>query len=224
MRLDWTYVETIEDLEGPILLIVDRDIPQILSVSEENIIQTSSCSSPSTFEPDDVSCVFRGMRVFPGIFAIKSYQDQYLGSDLVGNVSINRKAIGPGENWSVEFVQDGKMTFKNNAFGRYLSFDLLSNKLRADSDSIGTNEIFIARCQVKHQYQRKKLETEKLESKDAIDPLLLEKEEVKKYHAYCRHSDDSSENASKLKKAMEDGRLREALLEQRINQKHDKFC
>lgn len=207
------------------MIIADIDGPQILSVSEQSKILSSSCASPSTFEPEDVAYVFRGMSLLPGVFAIKSYQDQYLGSDLVGNVSITHKAIGPSENWSIEFVKDGRLAFKNNAFGRYLSFDSNTSNLRADSKSIGANEIFIARCQVRQRLQRIKIEKQKLESKVAVDPLALEKEEIAKYHAYSRQTDnDPKDKAKKLEKAMEAGRLREALLEQRIKQKHDKFC
>lgn len=212
-------------MQGPLLIIYEEDdLHHILSVSEGKI-KNIPCHS-SEFEPDDVSCVFRGIQILPGVVAIKSYDDHYLGCDILGNTAINLKAIGPSETWSIEFTKEGKIGFKNRAFGGYISFDSMSQSLRADSKEIGINESFFAKCQSGQRNLRRQMERDKHEHTDkaTLDPLSLEKEEIEKFHSYNRLSEGSKNDMDTFKAALKKGRLREVLLERRIRQKHDKFC
>ncbi len=211
LNIGWVVIESLEDLKGPLVFFTLSE-DQVLTVSEEGVIGICAIDEPlEKFEPEDVSQVIVGKFLLPGVFCLQTAYKKYLSTDEIGKVSAKKEAIGATEKWNPEYLGSGKVAFKS-AFGCYLSFD---GQLRADSKEVGEQESFTLKCQAVERWLRLKEERakKKLRTDDVKD---LELDELSKHHTF--------ESKRELEEAQKEGRLREALLDQRIKKKHDKFC
>lgn len=220
-RLGWVIVEDLDDLSGPLVLIVNEENPHVLSFSENGKTTANPCDSPFSFEPGNVAEVLVGKTILPGIFSLKTAFSRYFSSDTVGSVFATREAIGPTETWTPVKGENGRIAFRN-ASHKYLSVDPTNFVVRADAEDIGPNELFTVKCQAAEHYKRLQAATPKSVPEQKVDPNKLEEEEFRKFHAYAR--DTSGLPSADLDHALQEGRLREALLDRRVKAKHDKFC
>lgn len=119
----------------------DTGVVKGRSVREVNLENTLGL-----IEPNDVSQVLVGQSLIQGQYCLKSAFGKYLSCDPFGAVSASKEAVGPTEEWTPIKVDDG-FAFKN-AFGKFLSVEKDTGKVRADSISIESNETFHIRCQL----------------------------------------------------------------------------
>ena len=103
--------------------------------------------------------------------------------------------------------------------------------MRCDSESIGFNETFIVKCQSERKKVRliEKFQSEQRSasktsaSQQELD--ILEENESRKMQSFgCGRIKAKNSKPSDLKRAADEGNLRETLLERRIKSKHDPFC
>ena len=122
-----------------------------------------------------------------------------------------REAVGLTERWTPELCKDspGQVAFKSS-FGKYLT--VIDGQLRADSD----DPIYLlVKCQALVKWERQR--TDKLKTLQNQEESELEEIRRRQIFKYGKSSAD-------LEAAEKEGRLREALLDQRVKSKHDKYC
>lgn len=126
-------------------------------------------------------------------------------------MSALREAVGPTEKWTPELFKDspGQVAFKSS-FGKYLT--IIDGQLRADSDD---PSYFLVKCQALVKWERQRADKVKtLQSQEEIELEEIRNRQIFKY----------GKSSAELKAAEKEGRLREALLDQRVKSKHDKYC
>jgi protein FRG1 len=112
------------------------------------------------------------------------------------------------------------------------SIEATSGHVRGDSDSIGFKEIWKVKCQAQEKKRRLMKQREDLSKKVEVyvDPKIIEEEHLKKFHSFggakirTVTTELTDEEVLKLRKAQDEGRLNEELLDRRIKHKTDKYC
>lgn len=176
------------------------------------------------------------------IFGFKSaVYKKYVGSDKIGSVSAETEAMGPQDMWTLEKISDNLknvIAIKNYFNQKYLSVDTVKEDskgnlmVRCDSEEIGGNETFqLMQFKNTNSFTSSTNNSTKDQKEDFEELLEIESESTKKYLGYGTVSFKTPVASSviaaeqkKLKKAQEEGKLRETLLEKRIKSKADKFC
>lgn len=130
------------------MLISTSSPPRIAVSSEAGPVSHAplpGSSAMDSFEPDDVSQVFVIQTLCTGRHSLKNSHGKYLSSDSLGQVTASRLAVGVGEEW---VIREGSKGFSfQSSFGKYLSVDLRSGKVRADADDADDTEHFVVICQ-----------------------------------------------------------------------------
>lgn len=239
----WIKATDSEDFLGPIIFIIPGDSFCLLKVSEEGgqlSLETSerpegeNDDSGNDFSKINTANVLVGQNLIPHVFSFKSSFGKYLTCDPLGQVACNKDAVNPLSEWTLILKAEGGVSLQN-VNQKFLSFDPKSLRLRCDSETIGFNETFLIKCQADRKKQRL-LEKFYIERKAASlkngtsqqELSELEETEAKKMQSFGwgrrENTTVAKKSASELKRAAEDGNLREALLERRIKSKHDPFC
>lgn len=229
----WTKATDLEDFLGPIIFIIPGDSFSLLKISEEggNLSLESSPNDDGIPDgPETTANVLVGQNLIPQVFCFKSSFGKYLTTDSLGQVTCNKDAVNPLAEWTLILKPEGVSLESVNQ--KFLSFDPETGRLRCDSETIGFNETFIVKCQADRKKLRliEKYKTERLatskSSSSQQELNLLEENESKKMQSFGwgRSKGKSSSESKDLKRAADDGNLRETLLERRIKSKHDPFC
>ena len=228
----WTKATDPEDFLGPIILIVPGDNFSLLKISEEGgNLSLETCSNYEGIPdgPQSTANVLVGQNLIPQVFSFKSAFGKYLTTDSLGQVACNKDAVNPLAEWTLIIKPEGVSFESVNQ--KFLSFDQKTGGLRCDSAAIGYNETFIVKCQadrkklrIMEKYQSERRSASK-GSASQQELKLLEENESKKMQSFgWGRSKGKTSGSSDLKRAAEDGNLRETLLERRIKSKHDPFC
>ena len=223
----WIKATEPEDFLGPIMFIVSGDTFSLLKVNEEGgNFSLEGCEGENLpEEPLSTSNVLIGQNLIPHVFSFKSPFGKYLITDSLGQVACNKDAVNPLAEWTLIIKPEGVSLQSVNQ--KFLSFDPKTGRLRCDSETIGFNERFIVKCQAD---RKKKRLLDKFEEERRANLKIgtsqkeletLEEIEVKRMQSGGKLKISSSND---LKRAAEEGNLRETLLERRIKSKHDPFC
>lgn len=226
----WIKATEPEDFLGPIIFIVSGDTFSLLKISEEaGNLGLEECEGDNLpEEPRSTSNVLVGQNLIPHVFSFKSPFGKYLTTDSFGQVACNKDAVSPLAEWTLTIKPEGVSLQSVNQ--KFLSFDPKTNRLRCDSETIGFNETFIVKCQADRKKTRL-LEKFHAERRANLKMGTSEKEletleeiEVKKMQSGKSKTFSQKSSSNDLKRAAEEGNLRETLLERRIKSKHDPFC
>jgi protein FRG1 len=209
------------------MFIVCGDTFSLLKVNEEGgNLSLEECEEEGLpEEPRSTSNVLIGQNLIPHVFSFKSPFGKYLTTDSLGQVNCNKDAVNPLAEWTLIIKPEGVSLQSVNQ--KFLSFDPKTGRLRCDSENIGFNERFIIKCQADRKKKRllEKFQEERrsnLKNGTSQKELeTLEEIEVKRMQSRGKLKASSSND---LKRAAEEGNLREILLERRIKSKHDPFC
>lgn len=211
----WIFANTTDDLMGPLVLFSGNNL---ISVRESGQIFYDEINEQiDNFEPTEVAQVVIGKMFLPGAFCLQSAYMRYFSSDQIGKVSATKEAVGTSERWTPEYLSNGVFAFKS-AFDKFLSFDLREG-LRADAVAIGEYEEFRVKCQAREVWKRQKKQAAPVDTSKE-DEEGAELEALRRARAIAPGRLQSKE----LEEAAKGGKLHEALLDQRIKKKHDKYC
>ncbi|KAI0241369.1 hypothetical protein L0F63_006002, partial [Massospora cicadina] len=225
----WRRVEIVEELEGPLFFLInsepirsiafeERALESIKTVPEEEDMDFDSC------EPTRVQQVLIGMKA-AGTSAMnfKTCHNTFLAADKIGKVSATRLAAGALEEW-MPVIRDDGIGFQST-HGFFLTYDPTTHQLRADSDILGFNQVFIVKCQAKFKQEIKKRRLAKEKEERGLSQqfdldLELELAQAKKFQswtsAYKPHQISVLKGDRKAaKKALEEGKINEHFLERR---------
>lgn len=224
----WIKATEPEDFLGPIMFIVSGDKFSLLKANEEggdlSVEEFEGDGLPE--EPLSTSNVLIGQNLIPHVFSFKSPFGKYLTTDSLGQVACNKDAVNPLAEWTLIIKAEGVSLQSVNQ--KFLSFDPKTGRLRCDSETIGFNERFIVKCQAERKKKRllEKFEVERRANlKMGTSEKELESlEEIEAKKMQSRGKLKVSSSSNDLKRAAEEGNLRETLLERRIKSKHDPFC
>ncbi|KAI7863178.1 FRG1-like family-domain-containing protein [Spinellus fusiger] len=225
----WVLAEVLDDLVGPLFFTQPNDPPICFTVDDNDRLiayplpsQPDTPNTPNTPEPLIVNQVLVGSRLMgsTGAFTFKSFNTKYLGCDKFGVVECNREAIGATEEWEPSFVEGGVVL--KSALGKFLMIDEIAGggfKIRADADTFGFCETFRVYCQARFKHKNKPERKTKTHSgKDEMDTL-------KKYQSWGNNQLKMTQDDSHtLKKARQEGRFSEAMLDRREKVKADRYC
>ncbi|KAJ3106967.1 hypothetical protein HDU97_005248 [Phlyctochytrium planicorne] len=212
----WVPTETHDDLNGPVMILTPNSILTLQDSSPLQFTPLPDSESASTYSPASVAEVFVISRL-PTVtpkYSIKSPHGKYLSSDKFGIVSCERDAVGPGEEWEVEFVEGGCLlkSFRD----MYLSAH--GTLVRADEEKVGEGAMFKVKCQAQNKKSIKR-------RKVVEDSGNVEAEALKKFQSWGGGKRVlSKEDQKELKKAQKKGTVNETLLDRREKLKADKFC
>ncbi|KAF7727528.1 hypothetical protein EC973_007429 [Apophysomyces ossiformis] len=218
----WVRADTLDDLVGPVFITHPSDPPIGLTVDNDHRMLAYPLESTSLTEPKIVNQVFVGARLVgqTNSFTFKSCHGKYLSSDKVGVVSCDREAIGGAEEWRPTLTDAG-YAFQNT-HNKFLMVDEIAGggfKLRADSDDVGFCETFTVYCQARFKRKQKK------EKKEKTNAGQIELDHVKKYQSWGGgRIMMTKEDTRTLKRAKQEGRFAEAMLDRREKVKSDRYC
>jgi protein FRG1 len=224
LQIGWADAESIADLAGPLVLVAVDEEPFVMvceeigNITARKVSELNLSCDTSLVEPNDVSQVFVGQSLIPGQYSLKSAFGRYLTCDTFGKVTATKEAVGPAEEWRPIKVEGG-FAFQN-VHDKFLSIDRAVVKVRADMETVGFNETFLVRCQASRKVRTKK-------SSEQVQPnfAIVEKDETRKHVSWGGGRLKMKKlSHSQLTGAEQEGRLHEALLEQRMKSKHDPFC
>ncbi|KAH9981007.1 FRG1-like family-domain-containing protein [Lactifluus volemus] len=144
-------------------------------------------------------------------------EGKFLSCDKHGLVTADREARGPQEEWTPVVLEDGM---------KYLSIDEVAGgqlALRGDSDNVGFQERFYVKIQNKYKQEAHEEERKKGGVLDL--PSIDEKSTNAIHQAWgAGRSVVSNGDKRELKRARNEGRLAETLLDRRSKLKSDRFC
>ncbi|KAI7886795.1 hypothetical protein K492DRAFT_203056 [Lichtheimia hyalospora FSU 10163] len=220
----WVRADQLDDLVGPLFITHPSDPTICLTVDDNDRLLAYPIPEGATeTEPVIVNQVFVGARLLgtSNTFTIKSVHKKYLSSDKFGVVSADREAISGLEEWEPAMTDAG-VAFRN-AHGKFLMVDQIAGggfKIRADSDEIGFCETFRVYCQARFK-RKARHERKKAKKESNIDEL----DNVKKFQSWGGGRVHMSKSDTReLKKAKEEGRIAEAMLDRRAKVKSDRYC
>jgi protein FRG1 len=221
----WTFAEEMDDLIGPITISFPSDTPVTFQTNEMSILKPKvipeSEGGLSNFEPSTVAQVFTGQRIIDSTkFNFKTCYSKYLSCDKFGVVTAHKEAIGPQEEWTIVMRPDG-VCFQS-VYDKFLTFDEETQKLKATDDYIGFNQTFKVRCQNEVRFNRR--QATKKSNEDVKLTEDLEDEVGQKYMSFTGKRKKLGSGLEELRKAKDEGKLNEALLDRRSKVKSDKFC
>ncbi|KAL8278016.1 hypothetical protein RQP46_009648 [Phenoliferia psychrophenolica] len=197
-------------------------------------------SGGSAGGPQDVHHVWVATRI-PDTndrITLRSATGKFLAADEIGVVSAEREARGMQEEWSITQAESGSGIVFRSAYGKMLSVDVLAGgkvELRADSETEGETERWKVWMQGEYLGKAKKALVERSGVKAAAtaheglvvvgDMGQAENEFIQKYQARGQgRLVSSAEDIKDLKRARNEGKLGEAMLERRVKLKSDRYC
>jgi protein FRG1 len=230
----WTRVDKVTEARGPLLLVtsaVSADSLTFISSDTQfqMFLSAASTQKLDEIEPNQVNQVFIA-KEFPGSsggnkISLKSCFDRHLGTNQYGVLDCDKEALSSLHEWELIPREDG-FALHSPTFGTFISVDgssgsIKETKLRCDSKTIGTKEIFTLFC----QKSAKEASKASSKSKDKVtkDLAFLEAEKIKQFHGHplgkVRLGASIGED---LGDAAKEGKLNEAMLDKRSKMKRDK--
>ncbi|KAJ3069215.1 hypothetical protein HDU98_007725 [Podochytrium sp. JEL0797] len=244
----WSTATDISHFMGPLLLLsTATPHPSCLVVNEKTNALALQSLGPdpdvvlSTVEPVHVGQVFLAARLPTGEarVSIKSAFDMYLSCDKFGEVTCEKEAVGPYEEWEVVKREDGWIlqSVVKNAYlsaepdgkddasvdedarkriamgktGWGVGAGRVCGSVRADAETVGFREVFQIRCHTQNKINAHKKKKKEMED---LDSAAVDADQLKKFQSYGRTQMNEKE-AAILKRAQKQGNLNEALLERR---------
>ncbi|ORY58685.1 hypothetical protein BCR35DRAFT_295832 [Leucosporidium creatinivorum] len=190
--------------------------------------------------PSDVNHVWVCTRIPDTMNTVtfRSGSGKFLAVDELGVVSAEREARGVQEEFTLEEAKEGRgLVVIKSSYGKYLSVDVLAGgkmELRADENEEGETERWRVWMQGEYLAKAKKQLMERSGVKAAVanDGLTIvgdvgaaEKDLIQKYQARGQgRYVGSAEDKKELKRARNEGKLGEAMLERRVKLKSDRYC
>ena len=230
----WTRVDKPSEARGPLLLVTS--VPDALGlISSDTQFQVflapTSTQKLSEIEPNQVNQVFIA-KEFPGSsggnkISLKSCFDRYLGTNQYGVLDCDKEALSSLHEWELIPREDG-FALQSPTFGTFISVDAAPSsaikeaKLRCDSKTMGTKEVFTLFCQ-KSAKEASKDALRKSKDKESQDLAFLEAEKIKQFHGHpLGKLKLGSSIGEDLGNAVKEGKLNEAMLDKRSKMKRDK--
>ncbi|KAK2142417.1 hypothetical protein LSH36_958g00085 [Paralvinella palmiformis] len=211
---DWWSVEQFDDITGSIAVELK---PMVYMLAQDNGLFVTGPSHDIGEGPSPEEILI-AVRVNDSKIAMKSGFDKYLSVKSDGIVAGRSDAIGSREQWEPVF-QDGKLALMgcNNCF---LSADP-SGKVICTSKTVEEDEVIkIRSCARKEKKQKGNIPDEEQGSLKTTELNY-----VKKFQSFQdRRIKISEEDRSTLRKAREEGKLHESLLDRREKMKSDRYC
>ncbi|KAF2163793.1 hypothetical protein M409DRAFT_68356 [Zasmidium cellare ATCC 36951] len=220
---NWVSADAIEDIAGPVLLVLPTEpascvavdqFGKVFTIDVENMVE----NEPSTAEPHDVRQVWISQRIVgtEGSFTFKGHHGKYLGCDQYGFLSSTREAVSQEETFKCIASSEKPGLFDvQTSRGKYLSID--SDKtppeIRGDAEEAGETTTLRIRMQARFKPKHKVEKAEKVRAKISRKEL---EDEVGR-----RLEDDEVKT---LKKARREGNYHEMMLDVKVKGKHDKFA
>lgn len=214
----WLDAETLEDINGPIMVAYRFDDAVSLvsdirgSVFTIHIDPVPKLLSDAT--PHDVRQVYVASPILSrpvGVVSLKNgATGKYLGTDRFGDVRCEKDAISPAEEWTMVKRPDGWSI--QSAFDSFLSIS--KTGVRGDAQEIGFCETFKIRIQAQNRSKKAKTSIA-----GASSMTLTTKKELEDK---CDRKLDLEE-LEKLRTAERNGELGEAILDMRVKGRSDKF-
>lgn len=153
----WIKPAEFADVIGPLYFAYESNPPRCISVNADyNTLYFNKLSTETVVEPENISQVWvsHPLPSAPKILSLRAPSSQrYLSSDTVGEVTAIKEAIGLQEQWMPEFTPDG-IAWKNMLSNCYLTVDEKTWMLRADSETLGPQQVFSVRCQTQLKVER----------------------------------------------------------------------
>ncbi|KAJ9068457.1 hypothetical protein DSO57_1028454 [Entomophthora muscae] len=234
----WRRVERIDELEGPLFFLINSDPIRSVAIEERALesIKTHPEEEDMDFdscEPKRVQQVLIGMKVAgTSSMNIKTCHNTFLAADKIGKVTASRLAAGALEEW-MPVIRDDGVGFQST-HGLFLAYDPITHQLRADSDTLGFNQVFVVKCQAKFKQAAKKRRLAREKEESGIGQRLdLDKEleitQAKKFQSWTsaykpHHISRLDADKEKAKEALKDGKINEHFLERRAKTKSDRYC
>ncbi|KAK4503453.1 hypothetical protein PRZ48_004368 [Zasmidium cellare] len=220
---NWVSADAIEDIAGPVLLVLPTEPASCLAVDQFGKVFSSKIENmvekePSTAEPHDVRQVWVSQRIVgtEASFTFKGHHGKYLGCDQYGLLSSTREAVSQEETFKCVASSEKTGHFDlQTSRAKYLSVDSDKDppEIRGDADEAGETTTLRIRMQARFKPKHKVEKAEKVRAK--ISRKELEDE-------VGRRLED--EEVKKLKKARREGNYHEAMLDVKVKGKHDKFA
>ena len=120
--------------------------------------------------------------ILPNVIVFKSAHGKYLSADKFGLVTATAEAVGPQQEWTPVFRDEGLAL--QSKYEKFLKFEDERNSVRADSEAAGFCEIFSVKCQAAHRAESRR----KAQQKAAAEKSTTEVETEAAYagtHAGC---------------------------------------
>jgi len=241
----WVQPENEIEVLGPTFIVHPANPPVCIAFdsTRDRItfppLQPSASSSSSdtspllSLTPTEVPHVWVVTRVAgTGTINIRTPTGKFLSCDVHGLVSADREARGPQEEWVPVILSDTEppMVAFKSMYEKYMGVDEVAGgnlALRADADAIGFQETFFVRVQF--EYKKKATEEEKKKHLDTETEVHYGKVDEASINSKFQlwgagRRVISKDDKRELKKARNEGRLNEALLDRRAKLKSDRFC
>ncbi|CAD6569489.1 MAG: hypothetical protein CYPHOPRED_003394 [Cyphobasidiales sp. Tagirdzhanova-0007] len=194
-----------------------------------------------TGEPVQIDSIWRCTRVpeSEDKITLRSAQDRYLACDQVGSISADREARGAEEEFIFVSKQEthgkGAYAMQSAAWDKYLAMDEVAGgklELRCDSETIGDEQIWYIKMQAEYLGKMEEERRRKQRKMGMDDGLIIvgdlkgaENANILKYQARgAGRIVGSAESKKELRKAQQEGRLAEEMLNRRMKLKSDRYC
>ncbi|KAI0306329.1 FRG1-like family-domain-containing protein [Multifurca ochricompacta] len=225
----WVHPELATEIRGPTFIFHPSDpLPICISfdatrnrIALHALEKLEEGGSILERTPSEVSQVWVATRVAgAGTVNLRTGtgEGKFLSCDKHGLVTADREARGPQEEWSPVLLEGGMVAFMN-VYEKYLRIDEVAGgqlALRGDSDNVGFHE---------SKYKKEAHEEERKKGGTLDLPSMDEKGTNATYQAWgAGRSVVSKEDKKELKRARNEGRLAEVLLDRRSKLKSDRFC
>ncbi|KAI9719441.1 MAG: hypothetical protein M1812_003512 [Candelaria pacifica] len=218
----WVTAELPHDITGPVIFALPSSPPTCVACDANGKVFTSLIENIvegdlNSAEPHDVRQVWVANRVAgTESVSFKGHHGRYLSCDKFGILTASTEAISPEESYLCIPTPETPGTFSiQTQRETFLTIDedTKNTEVRGDAESIGFNTTFRIRMQARFKPRLKASKEEKAREKISRKEL----EEV----VGRRLGDDE---VKKLKRARREGDYHEAILDVRVQGKHDKFA
>ncbi|KAI8928716.1 hypothetical protein BC831DRAFT_447148 [Entophlyctis helioformis] len=260
----WLFCDTVDDINGPVVIATAAtDPPTLVRVDDaqptqltlkpvaaqherpahgndgDDIDGDNDDDAPAiittlaTIEPLQATQVLLAKRLPASTkITFKTVHDKYLASDKFGVVAAEFEAAGPAEEWEA-VVRDDGIAFMS-VFGKFLSVDTASGRLRADAESVGFCETFRVKCQAQNKVSARRGDgrgssssgkgTGAGEDSGLLGIVSHEVEQMRRFQGPGGRSAGVPVDLERLLAAKKQGTLNEELVIRRSKTKSDKFC
>ncbi|EME45923.1 hypothetical protein DOTSEDRAFT_60657 [Dothistroma septosporum NZE10] len=222
---NWVSADTIDDISGPVMLVLSGDKAACMAVDQFGKVFTSGVENmvenePSTAEPHDVRQVWVSQRIVgtQDGFTLKGHHGRYLGCDQYGFLSAAREAVSPEETFKITASSNAGLFNISNTRSDKTRFVTVDNdkspaEIRGDAEDADETTAVRVRMQARFKPRHKVEKAEKVRAK-------ISRKELE--DGVGRRLDD--EEVKKLKKARREGNYHEVMLDVKVKGKHDKFA
>ncbi|CCG83672.1 protein of unknown function [Taphrina deformans PYCC 5710] len=214
----WTDAESLDDLQGPIMIAYAFDSAVSLVADARGSVFTIPLEPDSVklsdAEPHDVRQVFVASAILSrpaGVVSLKNGATaKYLSTDRFGDIRCEKDAISPSEEWTFVKRPDGWSI--QSSYETFVSIS--QTAVRADVQEIGFCETFRIRMQAQNKSRKAKVGVAGGKALTLLSRKELEEKCGRKL---------SIEEVDTLRHAQKSGELGEAILDIRVKGRSDKF-